>query len=235
MKQSNEQDFEVPLSELDVRSVAIERALGYVEQAAPESITEMIDCLLAEAPTRTRVRCGYRLFDDEDVMILGRGFSVGGLQFDTGEMIAAPLHGSTRLVVFVGTAGEGLDAWSRELFQAGDLMTGYTVDAIGSEIAEQTAEWVLEHISDVAETFNMTTTNPYSPGHCDWNVEEQHKLFSLLPKKFCGVSLTDSALMVPVKSVSGVIGLGEDVARTAYGCSICTFENCFRRAVRATT
>jgi hypothetical protein len=40
-------------------------------------------------------------------------------------------------------------------------------------------------------------------------VAEQHKLFSLLPPGICGITLSDSALMHPIKSVSGITGIGK--------------------------
>ncbi|MCK7538940.1 MAG: hypothetical protein MZV63_52410 [Marinilabiliales bacterium] len=46
-------------------------------------------------------------------------------------------------------------------------------------------------------------TNRFSPGYCGWDVAEQHKLFSFFKDNFCGITLTESALMNPVKSVSG--------------------------------
>jgi hypothetical protein len=48
----------------------------------------------------------------------------------------------------------------------------------------------------------------------------------------CGVTLTDSSLMLPIKSVSGVIGVGPDVKKMDYTCGLCSFADCFRRKKR---
>jgi hypothetical protein len=45
----------------------------------------------------------------------------------------------------------------------------------------------------------------------------------------CGVMLTESSLMLPIKSVSGVIGLGPDVRHQDYTCGLCSYADCFRR------
>ena len=45
----------------------------------------------------------------------------------------------------------------------------------------------------------------------------------------CGIRLTDSSLMIPIKSVSGVIGVGTDVRKLEYTCGLCTYENCYRK------
>jgi len=69
-------------------------------------------------------------------------------------------------------------------------------------------------------------SNRFSPGYCTWDVSEQHKLFQLLPKEFCGVSLSDSALMQPIKSISGFIGIGKNITYNHYKCKFCTQKNC---------
>lgn len=64
----------------------------------------------------------------------------------------------------------------------------------------------------------MVTTNRFNPGYCGWDVTEQHKLFSLMADNYCGIRLTESALMDPVKSGSGFIGIGKSVKRVPYTC-----------------
>ena len=75
----------------------------------------------------------------------------------------------------------------------------------------------------------LNITNRYSPGYCGWDVSEQQKLFFLLPENCCGIRLTDSSLMLPIKSVSGVIGVGKTVRKTAYKCAVCDKEDCYLR------
>ena len=102
-------------------------------------------------------------------------------------------------------------------------------DAIGSVIAEAC---VTEVIKRLEKQIPLRHTYPYSPGYCGWNVKEQAALFQLLPENPCGVKLTDSCLMLPVKSVSGVIGLGDEVENKPYGCAICMNKNCYKRRVQ---
>ena len=73
---------------------------------------------------------------------------------------------------------------------------------------------------------NLQISDRYSPGYCEWSVAEQQKLFSLLPENFCGISLSDSSLMTPIKSVSGIIGIGKDLKQKGYQCNWCNDQNC---------
>ncbi len=95
-----------------------------------------------------------------------------------------------------------------------------------------TIDWLQNKIEERAIQDGLNTTNKFSPGYCGWNVIEQHKLFNLLPENFCGITLSESALMRPIKSVSGIIGLGKYVKKMDYQCQICEQENCFYRKKR---
>jgi hypothetical protein len=53
-----------------------------------------------------------------------------------------------------------------------------------------------------------------------------------MPDNFCGIRLTPSALMDPVKSVSGFIGIGNDVRFNPYTCNLCDMKDCIYRKVR---
>ena len=54
----------------------------------------------------------------------------------------------------------------------------------------------------------------------------------VLHDNFCGITLTESALMVPMKSVSGIIGVGKTVQRVDYTCDLCGMKDCTYRAIR---
>jgi cobalamin-dependent methionine synthase I len=72
-------------------------------------------------------------------------------------------------------------------------------------------------------------SNRYSPGYCGWNVAEQQILFALLPPNPCNISLTQSSLMQPIKSISGIIGFGPDVKSKGHTCQFCEMQNCIYR------
>ena len=45
----------------------------------------------------------------------------------------------------------------------------------------------------------------------------------------CDIHLTDSCLMIPIKSISGVIGIGHNVRRRDYTCNLCGLNASCRR------
>jgi cobalamin-dependent methionine synthase I len=113
-----------------------------------------------------------------------------------------------------------------------DLLKGYIYDVVGSEIVEAAADLMQADLERNMLKIGKKITNRYSPGYCGWDVAEQHNLFELLPENFCNVKLTSSALMDPVKSVSGIIGIGENVNFNPYICRMCKMKDCVYRRVR---
>ena len=104
-------------------------------------------------------------------------------------------------------------------------------EAVKQAVAEYREQQDILHdyLYKMEKKNNLTLTNRYSPGYCNWDVSEQYKLFSFFPKEFCGIKLSDSALMQPIKSVSGIIGAGRQVQKREYRCGICSQKNCIMR------
>jgi hypothetical protein len=221
--------FAVQASSLEVSRSDIECALGYSQMPPPEYLPEMIDAALVQAQALLDVHCGCSIIAAPEVEILSSSVRCRSVELATGAIIARRLRHSTSIALFAATIGKGVEMESRRLMDAGDMMSGFIYDTVGSVFAEAAAEFIERTIGASAAGANEQITNRYSPGYCDWDVAGQHALFSLLPARFCGISLTRSALMLPVKSVSGIIGIGASVKREAYQCSICDMEDCIRK------
>jgi cobalamin-dependent methionine synthase I len=110
-----------------------------------------------------------------------------------------------------------------------EMLKGYLVDKVASELVEQLTDKTELLLKNELGQFELKLTNRYSPGYCGWSVADQQNLFSLLPTKFCGVSLNDNSMMIPIKSVSAVIGVGKSVEKKNYECSICEIDFCYKR------
>jgi cobalamin-dependent methionine synthase I len=127
------------------------------------------------------------------------------------------------------TAGKEISELSKTLLKGDDPVKGYIFDVLGSVTVEAAIDKIQQEISKMALLNGQFITNRYSPGYCQWSVGDQHKLFSFFPQNCCGISLTDSALMRPIKSVSGIIGMGKEVKYRKYTCNLCNFTECFYR------
>ncbi|MBO6189141.1 MAG: methionine synthase [Prevotella sp.] len=149
--------------------------------------------------------------------------------FDMGRIILRQLHGAEAYVLFICTSGMEFEAYQQRLKDAGDVVRIFIADALGSVIAEKTADRMEDHLQESIDKLGWQHTNRFSPGYCGWHVSQQQRLFPLFQGHTCGVTLTDSSLMVPIKSVSGIVGIGKEVRRLDYSCGLCDFKQCYKR------
>ena len=149
--------------------------------------------------------------------------------FDMGKIILRQLRGSEAYALFICTSGQEYEAYLHRLKDQGDMVRGFIDDALGSVIAEKCADVMEMCLQESIDKLQWRHTNRFSPGYCGWHVSQQQLLFPLFEGNTCGVTLTDSSLMVPIKSVSGIIGLGEKVRKLDYTCGLCDFKQCYKR------
>lgn len=220
--------FDIGIEEikLDLNSVMIN--MGYGENSISEEIQNIVAELYLEAKNYVDLRCGYVILEDVNTIVKGGQIILNDVVLNTERIISVPLKKMKKVVLFVATIGPRFDVWSKSTFESGDVFSGYVIDLIGSELAESLADYVEKLIVDESKLKNMNCSNRYSPGYCGWSVSDQHKLFSFLPKGFCGISLTESSLMKPHKSVSGIIGIGESIKRMEYPCQVCKASHCYK-------
>ena len=153
--------------------------------------------------------------------------------FDMGNIILRQLRDSEAYALFICTAGVEYEAYQQRLKEQGDMVRVFIADALGSVIAEKCADQMEIALQESIDKLGWKHTNRFSPGYCGWHVSQQQLLFPLFQGHTCGVTLTDSSLMVPIKSVSGIIGLGTSVRKLDYTCGLCDFKQCYKRKKKA--
>ena len=136
--------------------------------------------------------------------------------------------------LFICTSGIEYETYQQRLKAEGDLVRVFIADALGSVIAEKTADQMELAVQENINKLGWHHTNRFSPGYCGWHVSQQQLLFPLFEGNTCGVTLTDSSLMVPIKSVSGIMGIGKEVRKLEYTCGLCDFEKCYKRKLKFT-
>lgn len=190
--------------------------------------------LVTESHQHYNIEFGYKILESDNLVVQkNKIFISDNISFNTEKIISSQLKGIEGLVVFTATLGSKFDNWFKGLFDSGDPLKGYIADLIGSVTVEAAVDILEEKIINDLSNYGFNCSNRYSPGYCDWNVSEQKKLFGFLPTNFCGIELTESSLMIPIKSVSGIIGFGKNINKKGYACQICTQENCYLNKMKA--
>lgn len=165
------------------------------------------------------------------------GAGISGIRLEDGTFFRSAKLGRISkdceaVVCFVGTLGARIDNEIENLTRANKLSEAYVVDAAGSAGAEQLVEGFHKGMERIFRSKGKGVTLRFSPGYCDWAVEEQAKLFDLLDTGLVGVELGESSLMAPSKSVSGIFGLttSPSVNSTRYNpCLRCGKKHCVAR------
>lgn len=144
---------------------------------------------------------------------------------------------SSYLSLFAVTLGPVLSEKVSELFDNGDYASGYMLDSVSSYAADSLANTISNLLqSELAggeASANSLRVLSYSPGYCGWHISGQKKLFEVLHPEEIGITLNESYLMSPIKTVSGVLiaGPGEihEFMNSYPFCDTCRTKSCIKR------
>ncbi len=217
---------------LKVSAGNIMTLMGYSPENWDPTIHEMVAVAIEAAETAFAPAAGYVCLETLQRAEHPETMVVGTQVFETKRRIATQLKNAECVAVYVCTIGDALERIAGDCMREGDALRAYLFDLIASEAVEALASILHQHVRNIAAAHSMGSSNRFSPGYCEWDVGEQHLLFSLLPAGFCGVTLAASALMHPVKSTSGFIGIGHGVKEKNYSCDFCNQRNCTFRQIR---
>ncbi|MFC2011403.1 vitamin B12 dependent-methionine synthase activation domain-containing protein [Chloroflexota bacterium] len=151
-----------------------------------------------------------------------------GVVFESG-VIARLLEKAGKVAVFALTIGRYLEDAVAQLGQGGLVLQSAVLDAVGSDATERLADSVESQISEVAHNQGLTISRRFSPGYCDWDVSQQKTVFQAMKGDCAGVQLTDGCLMLPRKSISGIIGIGPSDVADYNPCKTCDKNDCVGR------
>lgn len=219
-------EFQYTFSDLQLVPRDIAELIGFNSDSVPDPFPGLIEVALKESPDLFQIRAGFKHFDSVEIDIQQQKITIDNQIFSPGKIIFTQLKKATSVAIFLCTAGEEISNHSKQLALEGDQLLSYVFDVIGSLAAEKTLEKLKAEMEKELINTGMKISDPHSPGYCNWNISEQQNLFSLLPDNFCGITLSSSFLMNPIKSVSGFWGIGKTMKQSGYQCYRCGDANC---------
>jgi hypothetical protein len=177
--------------------------------------------VLEEAPALLSPRCVVKTCPvssiEKDRVMLAYGQSFQG------KSLGNLLEGSSSIFISCVTIGSKLEEEVSALLQEKCFLKAYLLDAFGSVIVQKASKRVESLISDEARLQNLNTSVALSPGDFGWPLNEQKMIFNLVSAEKIDVELTDSFVMIPLKSITFIVGLGELVRqRHEPSCLYCT-------------
>jgi len=176
-----------------------------------------LDELLALAGSLIRLRAVYEVSytgaKGEDTV------EVAGVTFQS-RILRRNLDQAQKVFPFIMTAGPALEAAASS---SGDLLKQYYLEEMANLALENGALWLSERLKTRYGFPGLASMDPGSLE--DWPITEQPKLFSIFgdTERLIGVRLTDSMLMLPRKSISGIFFPSEEGFSS---CQLCDRDTC---------
>ena len=176
-----------------------------------------LDELVAQAAGLIRPR---GVFDAAYIGAKGeRTVEVSGVTFES-SVLRRNLETTNKVFPFIVTVGPELE---RAASDQSDLLRQYYLEEIANYALEKAASWLSARLE---ERYLLGPLSGMSPGSLeDWPISEQTKLFAIFgdTERLIGVRLTDSLLMLPRKSISGILFPSEESFQS---CQLCDRSKC---------
>ncbi len=177
--------------------------MRYMAAHGGDELCSLIDECLAEALPTLQYKACYAVLPtktDGKIITLPCG-QIESLK------LAKNLHDCNRAIVFAATIGVGIDRLISKYSRLSPTKA-LCFQAIGAERVEALCDEFCNKIKAEIEKDGEKIRPRFSPGYGDLPLETQKMIFSTLdcPKRI-GVTLGDSLLMSPSKSVTAFVGI----------------------------
>ena len=200
------------------------RYLGYGKHSVDESTLHLISESFEKLDTMKRERFVYRFFEVEQVE--ENILQIDSIQIKSKDL-SKNLAGCTRCAIFVATLGVEIDTYIRKCTML-DMAKTVILQACAATLMEELCDHIEDTIrEEVRKEYmqkeriqreriqrediqkeNMRLKPRFSAGYGDLNIAYQEQILAIVEaQKKIGVTLTDSFMMVPTKSVTAFVGI----------------------------
>ena len=187
--------------------------------------------LLAESRSLLSPAILYHLFPLREVR--EQAVVLDGGAVLSGHLLADRFGLAEQVALAICTLGAGVDRRVAAYRQEADEVRAVLLDGIGTAAIGELAEQAYELIRTVAAERGWKASAPFQTGQLDWPLEDHKVFFELLPAEELGLGLDSESLIIPSKSISMAVALGEEMLPIAMyrACKYCPLaEDCrFKR------
>lgn len=182
--------------------------------------TALLEDALCECEKAFSYRVCYRVFETEDFFKRFQAQS---------KALRKNLDGCDYTVAFAATVGLDIDRLIAKYANV-SVTKSWLFQAIGAERIESLCDAFSADIKAQAKEKGYYPRPRFSAGYGDFPLETQKYFFAELDcARKIGLTLTDSFLMSPTKSVTAVVGLSKIEKEEKTGCAVCEKTDCAMR------
>lgn len=216
---------------LKIDPAEVLRYLGYGTSRPDPVVAAQLEEAIRAAERLTKPAAVYRSFPlrrkDEGIALENTNLVL------TGETARSMLAECERCILLAVTAGSALDGEIRRR-QVRDMAGALLFDSAASCAAETICDRLTDDLEREYETRGLFLTDRFSPGYGDLPLEIQPAVIrTLAADKVIGITVTSGMLLLPVKSVTAIIGIADTPQpKRITGCSHCKMNTTcnFRKA-----
>lgn len=159
-----------------------------------------------------------------DKVVLDNDVQIGG------GPVVDYIKGSDELLVALITIGQDVECRVKHHMNNNAMLQGILLDGFATWAVDNVRKQFLERIKrKIHAEEGCHTSIPLSPGETAWTIHDQKNIFQLLKEESIqmGVYLRESLLMIPLKSITFIMGIGKNQLGKESGrsCDICTMRD----------
>ena len=213
---------------INIEPKEVLRYLGYGNNEADYAVTSAIEKCITEIQPKLFCKACYDRFD---VLINADGsLNMGFIDSDS-KNLSKNLRDCEKIILFTATIGIETDRIIGK-YSAVSPLNAVVAQATGTAAIEAWCDVLCRHFEEMEADAGNYLRPRFSPGYGDFPLTVQKRIFEVLDcSRKIGVTLTDSLLMMPSKSVSAIIGISKNNLNcTVHGCEMCNKTECeYRR------
>ncbi len=157
--------------------------------------------------------------------------------FIEGKKIQKHLAASKKVILLAATIGETVEEQITSCFKDGKYSYSLLLDAAATTAVEQAADELEKTIRQKVEPMGYDMIWRFSPGYGDWDIRFQPEMIRLSQANKIGITLTESMMLLPRKSITAIIGLVpkknefpcDESHSQKHDCQICEKIDCLAR------
>ena len=202
-----------------IRTKEAVRYLGYGKNAVDDKTLQEIQDSFRELERLADKKSIYRIFElslkDENEL------KIGNVEIYS-RNLRTNLKDCKQVVLFAATLGAEVDRLIRKM-QVVDMAKAVVMQACAATLLEEYCDELQQKIAEHMQEQGKYIRPRFSPGYGDFSIQHQKAVLAMLEaSKRIGVTMTDSYMLTPTKSVTAVIGIGD----AEMNCNLNSCEEC---------
>ena len=199
--------YHLKANELNIEEAEVLRYLGMKKNQVSEEDKKPVRDIIAKALPFIDPKACYRRFPIQVYMD-------GRIEMPYGCIVSNDLtrnlSGCGEIFMIAATIGPKFDRELKRMHLT-SMADAAVLQAVGATAVESLVDELNAHLADICQTEGLKLKPRYSAGYGDYTLENQKGIFKVLePLKYTGITLMDTLIMAPEKSVTAIIGIYKD-------------------------